>query len=72
MQDSGWEREGERELTQNIQNAKEKHERFTAHYIPRSPMARAHRTVKRPEKINHRIKLPTEKRKRTLGKHLNN
>jgi hypothetical protein len=41
---------------------KKKYERFTAHYIPRSPMARAHRTVKRPEEINHRIKLPTEKK----------
>jgi hypothetical protein len=57
------ERESERELTRNIQNDKERHERFTAHHIPRSPMARAHRTVKRPEEINQRMKLPTKRQK---------
>lgn len=49
-----------------------KHVRFAACNIPRSPMARAHRTVKRPQETNQRMKLTIEKGEGKMSKNLNN
>ena len=46
--------------------------RVAACNIPRSPMARAYRTVRRPQETNQRKKLTTEKEDGTMSKHLNN